>query len=146
MVTEYTLLDDLLSTLLCRYYLKQPRKSRFIQWKKKKFRVFVQYMLDEMYLLKKMEAVHAYKPLPKELREILRRLNAIRNAVAHSFFPENRKEYRKDRKVLWDRKPLDTPEGVQALRNDCHRVFVYLAKRAFGKWEDDWDLPPITDD
>jgi hypothetical protein len=143
-VTEYTLIDDTLATVLCRYYLKQPGKRKYIRWRTKKFRVFVQYVLDEMYLLKKMEAIHAYEPLPRELREILRKLNAIRNALAHSFFPENRKEYRKDRKVLWDGKRIETAEGLQSLRNDCHRAFVYLARRAYRSWQDDWGCHQLS--
>ncbi len=63
-VTEYTLLDEILSTLICRYYFKRRRKA-FINWRQKKFRTFVQYVLDEMYLMKKMEIVHPLSRCPK---------------------------------------------------------------------------------
>jgi hypothetical protein len=145
-ITEYTLIDDTLATILCKYYLRKPGEKKYIRWRTKKFRTFVHYILDEMYFLKKMEAIHAYEPLPKELREILRKLNAIRNALAHSFFPENRKEYRIERKILWAGKRIETAEGLQLFRNDCHRAFVYLARRAYKSWADNWDLPPIVDD
>lgn len=144
-ISEYTLIDDTLATILCREYFKETGKKEFIFWKKKNFRIFVQYILDEMYLLKKMEAVHAIKSLPKELREILRKLNAIRNALAHSFFPENRKEYRQTRKVLYREKDIRTPEGLALLRADTHRAFIYLAKRAYGTCYDDAGLPRFAE-
>jgi hypothetical protein len=143
-VTEYTVIDDILATILCREYFKNSKQRRFIFWNQKRFRVFVQYLLDEIYLLKKLDAVHALQPLPKEVREIVRKLNAVRNALAHSFFPENRKEYTKVRKLVWNAKDIHSADGFQEFRNDCHRAFVYLAVRAHGTWYDDWDLPPIT--
>jgi hypothetical protein len=143
-VTEYTLLDEILSSLICRYYF-QKGKKKFHLWDQKKFRAFVHYGLDEMYLLKKIDLVHAIKPLPSEVREILRKLNAIRNAVAHSFFPENRKEYRKSGKILYEGGDIRTAAGMKRLLDDCHRVWVYLAARTYDTWYDDSGLPPITD-
>ena len=57
-VTQYTLLDEILTDLACRYYFKKKGR-RFILWRQKKFQVFVNYIMDEMYLIKKMELVHA---------------------------------------------------------------------------------------
>jgi len=143
-VTEYTLLDEILSTLICKQYFKK-RAKWFLLWNKKKFRTFVLYVLDEMYLLKKMKVVHAFKPLPKEVRETLRKVNAVRNAMAHSFFPENRKEYRASGKVLYSGKDMRTAEGMQLFMDDCHRAWVYLARRTYDVWHDDSGLEPITD-
>ncbi len=99
-VIQYTLLDEILTDLACRYYFKKKGK-RFILWRQKKFRVFVNYVMDEMFLIKKMELVQAIRPLPREVRSTVHRVNSIRNAMAHSFFPENRKEHRKVGKVLY---------------------------------------------
>src|SRR5215510_13564745 len=54
-----------------------------------------------MYLLKKMDVVHAIKPLPSDVIKAIRKINAVRNAFAHSLFPENRKEHRKNKQVLY---------------------------------------------
>jgi hypothetical protein len=105
-ITRYTMLDEVLSDCLCRYYFKKPGNPRYIFWKRKKFRLFVHFFLDEMYLLKKMQMVHAIRPLPKEVRSTIEKANAIRNAMAHSFFPENRKEYKKIGKVLYAGKDI----------------------------------------
>jgi len=134
-VTRYTLLDEILTDYLCRYYFKKPGKSRYIFWNRKKFRLFVHFMLDEMYLLKKMQMVHAIKPLPKEVRETIQKVNAIRNALAHSFFPENRKEHMKVGKVLYDGKDIRTAEGLRQFKDDCHEAYNYLASRVRKVWK-----------
>ncbi len=135
-VTQYTLLDEILTDLGCRYYFKKKGK-RFILWRQKKFRVFVNYIMDEMFLIKKMELVHAIKPLPREVRSIVHRINSVRNAIAHSFFPENRKEHRKFGKVLYLGKDIRTSEGLKGFKDDCHVAWVYLARRAYGTWHED---------
>jgi hypothetical protein len=134
-VTQYTLLDEILTDLACRYYFKKKGK-RFILWRQKKFRVFVNYIMDEMFLIKKVELVHAIRPLPKEVKSTVHRVNSLRNALAHSFFPENRKEHRKVGKVLYQEKNIRTVEGLKGFQDDCHTAWVYLARRAFGTWHD----------
>src|SRR5262245_18375019 len=72
-VSWYTLLDERLSDVMCHYFFKLPAKDFHYGklWRTKKFRIFVHYLLDEMYLLKKMELVHAIKPLPRNVRSII---------------------------------------------------------------------------
>jgi hypothetical protein len=133
-IAEYTLLDEVLADLICRYYFKRKNHKRFILWRQKRFRVFVHYVLDELFLLKKMELANSITPLPKEIRSTVHRVNSIRNALAHSFFPENRREHMKLGKVLYKDLDLRSSAGLQALKDDCHTAFVYLARLAYGKW------------
>src|SRR5674476_248978 len=88
-VTRYTLLNEILSDLIASYYFKAPKKQIHFGklWRTKKFRTFVHHVLDETYLLKKMELVHVIKPLPSDVIKFIRKVNALRNAFAHSFFP-----------------------------------------------------------
>jgi hypothetical protein len=135
-ITQYTLFDEVLADYLCRYYFKKPDRPRFIYWNQKKFRVFVHFMLDEMYLLKRMQMVHAIKPLPKDIRETMQKVNAIRNAMAHSFFPENRKEYMKVGKVLYSGKDIRTPEGLKKFQDDCREAQQYFRGIVDRVWHD----------
>jgi hypothetical protein len=136
-VTQYTLLDDILATLICNYFL-----GGHSRWhRQKKFTTFVHYILDEMYLLKKLEVVHAVKPVTSDVRKTVQKVNAIRNALAHSFFPENRKEFRSTRKVVYADKDLFTSDGLEAFQQDSNRAFGYFARRAFGIWHDDVVIP-----
>jgi hypothetical protein len=134
-ITRYTLLDEILSNYILRYYCKKPRKGpTWILWRQKKFRVFVHFMLDEMYLLKKMQLAHAIRPFPKDVRRTIERVNAIRNAMAHSFFPENRKEHHPVGKVLYDGKDIRTSDGLRQFKDDCHAAYDYIAKRVYRQW------------
>jgi hypothetical protein len=138
-VTRYTLLDEILSNLVVHYFFKQPKKSiHFMKlWRTKKFRTFMHHILDDMYLLKKMQLVHAIKPLPSDVTKVINKVNALRNAFAHSFFPENRKEYRENRKVLYSGKDIRTAEGLMLFIEDWNYAWTYLARRTYGKWVED---------
>jgi hypothetical protein len=92
-------------------------------------------MLDEMYLLKKMQMAHAIRPLPKDVRATIEKANAIRNAMAHSFFPENRKEHMKVGKVLYAGKDIRTADGLRQFKDDCHDAYDYLASRVRKVWQ-----------
>jgi hypothetical protein len=59
-----------------------------------------------------MDVVHAIKPLPSDVRKAIQKINAVRNAFAHSFFPENRKEHRKNKKVLYGGTDIRTQQGL----------------------------------
>jgi hypothetical protein len=92
-----------------------------------------------------METVHAIRSVPSEVRSTIYRVNALRNALAHSFFPENRKEYRKAGRVLYLEKDIRSPDGLHTFILDCEPSTSYLARRAYGKWlgvkegEGKWD-------
>jgi len=134
-VGEYTLLDEILADCICEHYFKTDPGKPFIRWDDDKFRIFVNYLLDETYLLKKMEVANAIKPIASEVKNIIQKTNSLRNAMAHSFFPENRKENRKVGKVLYDKKDIRTAEGLAAFVEDCGNAFGYLSRRAFGEWD-----------
>lgn len=85
-----------------------------------------------MSLLKKMELVHAISPLPSDVRKTIRKINAVRNAFAHTLFPERRKEYRHNKKVLYGNKDIRTREGLKTFLDDWQRTFDYLADRFGG--------------
>jgi len=110
-VIRYTLLDEILADLIARYFFQSADFPKL--WRTKKFSTFVHHVLDEMYLLKKMDVVHAIKPLPSNVRKAIRKINAVRNAFAHSLFPENRKEHRKNKKVLYGDNDIRTHEGLK---------------------------------
>jgi hypothetical protein len=141
-VNWYTLLDEMMSDVICKYFFKVPNKQFHFGrlWRTKKFRTFVHYMLDEMYLLKKMELVHAIKPLPGQVRSTVYKVNSVRNAVAHSFFPENRKEYRKLGKVMYGGRNLRTSEGLELFRQEASSAFNYIARRMHPGWQDIEDM------
>jgi len=54
-IIAYTLIDELLSVIMCHYYFKAPKQQFTFKrlWITKKFQIFAHYLLDETYLMKK---------------------------------------------------------------------------------------------
>jgi hypothetical protein len=76
-IMTYTLIDELLSVVISKYYFRRGPSANFRQlWRTKKFRLFANYPLDEVYLLNKMRMVHDIKAIPSDLRNAIERVNA----------------------------------------------------------------------
>jgi hypothetical protein len=132
-IMKYTLIDEFLSVIISHYYFKTPKiEFTFTRlWRTKKFQLFAHYFLDETYLLNKMRLVRAIKEIPSDVRNAIERINALRNAIAHSFFPENRRQYRTYKKVMYRESNIFSKEGVTKFLEDATRVQDYLIDQAF---------------
>jgi hypothetical protein len=135
-IMRYTFIDECLSLIVCHYYFKAPKQQFSFPrlWRTKKFQIFAHYFLDETYLLKKMDFVSAIKQIPSPIKSAIARINDVRNAVAHSFFPENRRQYkgRGYRKVMYRDTDIFSKEGVAKFLEDTQRVQDYLLQQAYG--------------
>jgi hypothetical protein len=60
-------------------------------WRTAKFKAFNYHVLERLYLVQKADFVRARTRLPKKVYKDLLALSELRNALAHSFFPENRR-------------------------------------------------------
>jgi hypothetical protein len=70
-------------------------KSGFIKlWKTKRFERFNYFILEKMSLMEKLAFVKDVYLVPKAIAANIEAINAIRNAVAHAYFPENLRAYR----------------------------------------------------
>jgi hypothetical protein len=133
-IIKYTLIDEFLTDIICNFYFRRKKSGQSYRdlWKTKRFKIFVHYLMDETYLVKKLAIVRASKTVPGEVSSAIMRINDARNALAHSFFPENRRQYAADKKVMYKKAHLFTKEGVEAFNNDYHIASDYLINRAFG--------------
>jgi hypothetical protein len=139
-IMAYTLIDEFLSVIISNYYFRRNEKtnSTFRRlWSTKKFRLFVHYFLDEAYLLNKMRMVHEIKALPSDVRNALERINALRNAIAHSFFPENRRQYKAQKMVTYQSTNIFSKDGIRKFLQDATLVEDHLMQQAFGVKPDD---------
>jgi len=83
-------MDELLNDVICREFFSRERSYPKL-WRTKRFRAFNYYVLERIYLVQKADFVRACtRMLPKVYKDLLA-LNELRNALAHSFFPENRR-------------------------------------------------------
>jgi len=133
-VSKYTLIDEYLTVIICHFYFKRPDRNRTFRqlWATKHFRIFNHYIMDDTYLLNKMKIVRAIGEIPPKTRDIIERINALRNAIAHSFFPENRRQYAGHKKVMYQGENVYTRNGIQKFEEDFKVVNNYLLERAFG--------------
>jgi hypothetical protein len=132
-ILKFALIDELLSVIVCRHYFrKQKRMTTFKQlWKTKEFRIFNHHILGEIYLLPKMRLVHAIKSIPPNVRNNIERINALRNALAHSFFPENLRQYKDYKKVIYKGVDIYTKQGLEMFDEDFKTVSEFLVDRAY---------------
>lgn len=132
-VARYTAMDNLLNEIIIFYFFGQKavRRKQGDQ-RSKKLRIFRHHVLDETYLLKKMQIIHEIQPVPAKISEHIRKLNAIRNAVTHSSNPEYRKEYRKTKKVAYSKRDIFTPQGLSLFETDSLAALRALEPRIPG--------------
>src|SRR5712691_5290593 len=92
-ITMYTLIDEHLSSKICDYMFGS---SEFIRlWKSTKFQRFNYYVIEKMSLMEKLAFVKDVYRVPKAISSDIEAINAMRNALAHAYLPENLRAYRR---------------------------------------------------
>jgi hypothetical protein len=97
-------------------------------WKTKRFKVFNYHVLETLSLNQKLGFFNAIWPVPKAIARDVRELNALRNGLAHSFFPENRRTS----KPVYKGKSIFSLEGMKTFNEDRHRATEWLTGKVFG--------------
>jgi hypothetical protein len=130
-IARYTMLDEYLTMIICDLYFprRKGEKSYGRLWKNDSFRIFNHFLLDETFTIPKMNMVKAMKPLPANVEHTINRINALRNVVAHSFFPENRRKHMPAKKVLYDGSDIYSLNGIRKLEADFQTVRQCLSMR-----------------
>src|SRR6266481_3429434 len=119
-ITSYTLTDEHLNVRIAHYFFGSKRS--FIQlWKTKRFKLFNYHVLEELPLMAKLRFVKSISKVPKGVSADIERLNALRNGLAHAFFPENLKKS----KPQWKGKKIFTVEGLHAFMDDMSKIGDY---------------------
>jgi hypothetical protein len=115
-VHEYTLVDELLTCRICRYFF--GKRSFPELWRTQKFQMFNYHVVEELSLMPKLRFVKSISEVPKAIAADIERLNSLRNALAHSFFPENLKR----QKPVWKGKNVFTSEGLAVFSEDMAKI------------------------
>jgi hypothetical protein len=123
-IYRHNLIDEFLTCFICDYYFPRPKRSTSYAklWRTKHFKVFVHYLMDEIFLLKKLSMVEAIKKVPTDVSNSVRRINDVRNALAHSLIPENRRRYMADKKVTYRGVDLFSRAGLLKFHEDYDLV------------------------
>ena len=91
-ISQYTLLDEQLGSKVSRYMFDNEKFMKL--WRTKKFERFNYFILEKMTLMEKLAFAKEVYAIPKGVAADIESINAIRNALAHAFFPENLRAYR----------------------------------------------------
>lgn len=125
-ILKYCLIDELLSGIICGYFFGTKRS--FIQlWKTKRFQTFNYFIIEKLYLQQKLDLVKGAHDIPTWVTSEVARLNDLRNALAHSFFPENRR-----RKPEWKGKQILSMEGTRSFMDDMGKLSKFFLENFFG--------------
>ena len=72
----------------------------------------------------KLRFVKSISRMPKPVTVDIERLNALRNGLAHAFFPENLKKSKPE----WKGRKIFTLEGLQVFLEDMSKIDAYFLK------------------
>jgi hypothetical protein len=126
-IWDYTYVDELLGAAICHYFF--GKKRGFIKlWKTKKFETFNHYILEVLSLTEKLRLVKAIHKVPKSVAADIEAVNALRNGLAHAFFPENLRSS----KPIYKGKDIFSREGLERFIEDMGKVSSFFLKQNFG--------------
>ncbi len=138
-ILKYVLMDEFLSAVICWHYFGKKRSFSQL-WKTKRFRSFNHFVLERLYLLQKLDLVKSVHDIPKPVAADPATLNDLRNGIAHSFFPQNRR-----RKPEWKRKSIFTDAGFERFLEDMGKLSDFFVERfSRGSPEGIGDRPDVT--
>src|ERR1051326_6388902 len=128
---KYVLIDEFLSVIICHTYFRKPKQGFSFKslWRTKRFQAFNYFVLEQMSLRNKLALVNHARKVPSKIRKHIDRLNGLRNAIAHSFFPENKRDYRPHGKVIYGGFDIFSAEGVTYFLEDRQRGHYYAERR-----------------
>ena len=120
---RYLLIDQILNDFICRAFFNRfyPKLRRTA-----KFKVFNYYVLERLFLVQKTELVRALFQMPKRVFNNLLALNSLRNSLAHSFFPQDRRV-----KPTWKGKNIFSRVGYIEFINDISENSNFLLNKLF---------------
>jgi hypothetical protein len=120
-ITSYTLTDEHLNARIAQFFFGR-KKSFIMLWKTKRFKVFNYHVLEELSLMAKLRFVKSISTVPKAVAADIERLNALRNGLAHAFFPENLRRSKPE----WKGKNIFTIEGLRAFLEDMTKIGAFF--------------------
>lgn len=130
-IGDHVFVDELLTVIIVSYFF--PVADFPKRYKGKKIRTFMHFVMDEMFTLRKLALAKEIRKFDRDMASLIGKFNGLRNAMAHAFTPEQRREFRESGKVLYDGLDIYTNEGLAAYDRDMLSLHDYLFQQAFGK-------------
>ena len=135
-VLKYVLMDEYLSAIVCWHYFGKKRAFPKL-WKTQRFQTFNHFVLERLYLLQKLDLVKSVHEIPKWVSSDLAALNDLRNGVAHSFFPQNRR-----RKPEWKGQSVFVRAGLDRFLEDMQKLGNFFFEHFWSGSPEDTNARP----
>lgn len=129
-ILKYVWMDEFLNVLICWYYFGKKRPFPQL-WRSKRFKSFNYFILEKLYLLQKLDLVKSIHDIPKWVISDLSALNELRNGIAHSFLPQNRR-----RKPEWKGQNVFERSGYDLFLEDMEKLHNFFQRFWRGSPED----------
>jgi hypothetical protein len=126
-VLSYVLIDEYLNDVICQYYFGKQRTFQQL-WKTKRFTNFNHYVLENLYVVKKLELAREILDIPRDVVRAIYAINDLRNALAHTFFPQNLRRNR----TQYRGSDIYKLEGFRLFLEDRERIVSFFMKKIFG--------------
>jgi len=136
-IADYILIDETLNSLIQLYYFSGNNASNYVE-RTKKFKIFRNNILDELYILNKLEIVKKSYRIPKYVSSYIHSLNTIRNALTHSFFPDRLEK----KKPVYGKESIFLMSCFRRYTKDHHKTVDCLDRlikyKSNGRWKKYW--------
>lgn len=119
-ILEYAFIDSELNFLLTKHFFgsgKRLVKARSTR----RFKTF-QQILQNLYLLRKLEIVRRFKTIPKHIVSKIAAINDLRNGIAHAFFLSDLKKPKRTYKGI----NVFTPKGLETYSEDSREIRYFF--------------------
>ena len=127
-IVQYTMIDEMFNAEICRYFFG-PEEGMVEPSGVERHKNFSDHILERLYVLQKMAVIRSFCTIPKDIRDKVNRLDALRNAVAHSLVPEVRRDYREKWKLPYKGKDIFKVEGLKLFTKDMDSVNKFFGDR-----------------
>lgn len=129
-ISDYVMINEWLDVIIENYFFETARRNQI-----KRPRMFRQHILDRLSIHNKIELIDEFFKLRDSDRSFILALNGLRNALAHSFFPESRRR----EKALYKKKSIYKIEVLRQYKSDCDKTNAVLIEKAWGIRKEDLD-------
>jgi len=115
--------NEQLDVIICDYFF-----GKKANWRQKRFKLFNQHILEKLTIVNKIDLLSEFLEIPHQVRSFILILNGLRNAFAHSFFPENRRR----EKPFYKGKSIYKIAVIRDYKEDFDKTEDFLMEKAWG--------------
>ena len=117
-IYDYVFIDEMLNVIILHHFTNgQTKKNGELR----------EYILEKMYISQKLDLIKNFIKLPRNFENCIRALNSIRNGMAHSFSPKNRKRD----KPLWKGEDIYKYHVFERYADEIKATCEFLVSKAF---------------